>query len=111
MAFPPGVTKPWTSVTMSGPKIVKTSQIPNPISADVAARRTATESSRPKDSHRATYRNVARTQATSRMTSSPWGTMPSRSIPKPEISRTTATSTSPMTARPAANLPLMTSSR
>ena len=39
---------------MSGPKIVKTSQMPNPIRADVAARRTATERSRPKASHSAT---------------------------------------------------------
>ena len=50
---PPGEMNPWTSVTMSGPKIVKTNQTPKPISADVAARRKTTDSSSPNASHSA----------------------------------------------------------
>ena len=55
---------------ISPPKIVSTNQIPNPISADVAARRTSTDSSSPKASHSPTYTNVTAIQATSRTISS-----------------------------------------
>ena len=96
---------------ISPPKIVSTNQIPKPISADVAARRTTTDSSNPNASHSPTYTNVTAIQATSRTTSSESGTIPSRKMPKPAMTPMTATSTTPMTASPAANLPLITSSR
>ena len=63
------------------PKIVSTNQIPNPISADVAARRTSTDSSSPNASHSPTYTNVTAIQRDSRTTSSDAGTIPSRKMP------------------------------
>ena len=84
---------------------------PNPTSADVAARRTTTDSSIPNASHSDTYTNVTSTHA---RVARP---LAGRHDPQPDAARsrrsaaTTETRTSPMTASPAANLPLMTSSR
>ena len=70
VAFGTGVNDPLRTVVIeSGPKIVNEQPDPEPDSADVAARRMTTDSSSPKASHSATYRNVGQTQATSRTTS------------------------------------------
>ena len=50
---------PPMSDTISPPKNVSSSHAPNPISADVAARRTTTDSSIPNASHSETYTNVS----------------------------------------------------
>ena len=98
-------------LVMSGPKVVSMNHTPNPISADVAARRNSTDSSSPNDSHTPTYTNVTSSHASSRTISSDAGVIPSRTMPYPAMIPTTATSTTAMTASPATNLPLMTSSR
>ena len=51
------------SWVISPPKNVSSSHVPKPTSADVAARRTSTDSSSPNASQSATYRNVTISQS------------------------------------------------
>ena len=81
-------------------------------SADVAARRMTTDSSRPNASQKRDVqdRESEPDEHADDLAELP-ARCPSRSIPKPAITRARPTSTSEMIARPAANLPLITSSR
>ena len=106
-----GATIPFKMPVISPPKSVSISHAPKPTSALVAARRTSTDRSRPNASQRAMYKKVTISQKPIRRTSSAPGAIPSRMIPNAAITPTVTVSTSPMTTSPAANLPLITSSR
>ena len=61
-----GATMPPMSDTIRPPKNVNSSHAPKPISAEVAARRTATDSSIPNASHSDTYTKVSSSHSTIR---------------------------------------------
>ncbi len=83
----------------------------SPTSAADAAPRMTTDSRSANASQNEAYRIVASHQLNTRTSSSGAGMIPRRTIPTADTRITSAASITAMTAIPAANLPLMTSSR
>src|SRR5829696_8548185 len=93
------------------PNSVSPNQVPKPTSAALAGPRMTTDSSSANASQNEAYRIVAPSHTTTRASSSGEGMIPSRTMPSAVTSTTSAVSISAITAIPATNLPLMTSSR